>query len=355
MYLGWRHERITGQAYDDFIDAFVQAITKKFPHLFLHWEDFGRDNARRILTHYRDKICTMNGDMQATGVVALSCVLSGATASGTPLRDHRIVIMGAGTAGIGIADQIFAAMQRVGLNSEEARSRFWLVDKNGLLTTQSTLLPFQTAYARKPSDISHWSLRNPNQIDLYDVIHNAKPTILIGCSTATGAFNEEVVKLMASQVERPIIMPLSNPNTLSEAKPDDLVKWTHAKAIIATGSPFPDVCHNEVWYRIAQSNNAFAFPGIGLGAIAVKASRLTDDMLWAATTALSECSPVNQDPMAPLLPKLAEAKMVSYHVALAVAEHAHKEGLAQIDAHADLKALIKASIWEPRYYPYQKV
>ncbi len=355
MYLGWRHERITGVQYDDFIDAFVKAITKKFPTLFLHWEDMGRDNARRILSRYRNNILTMNGDMQATGVVALSCVLSGVIASGIPLKDHRIVILGAGTAGIGIADQIYQAMMRSGLSSDEARAHIWLVDKTGLLTTQSALLPFQTPFARKPADVRQWTLQNKNNIELYDVAYNVKPTILIGCSTAAGAFNESLVKLIASQVERPIIMPLSNPNSLTEAKPEDLMAWTDAKAIIATGSPFPDVFHHEVWYRIAQSNNAFAFPGIGLGAIAVKAKQLSDEMLWAATLALKDCSPVNQDKMAPLLPKLAEAKMVSYRVALAVAEEARKEGLAQIDAHIDLKELIKASMWEPRYYPYRKV
>lgn len=346
MYLGWRHERVTGQEYDDFIDAFVTAITKKFPNILLHWEDFGRQNARRILAHYRDQICTLNGDIQATGVVALACVLAGVTASGMPLREHRVVILGAGTAGIGIADQIYGAMRNAGLSDEEARSRFWLLDKDGLLTTQSTLLPFQQPYARK--DEAH-------AIRLYDVVKSAKPTILIGCSTSAGAFNEEIVKLMAANVNRPIIMPLSNPNSLAEANPEDLLRWTDAKAIIAEGSPFPDVHYNDKYYRIAQSNNAFAFPGIGLGVIVSKAKRLTDGMLWAATQALSACSPVNQDIMAPLLPKLAEAKMVSANVALAVAEQARKEGLAQIPDNANLKEMIKKAMWEPRYYPYKKI
>jgi malate dehydrogenase (oxaloacetate-decarboxylating) len=355
MYLGWRHERITGQEYDDFIDLFVKAITKKFPSIYLHWEDFGRDNARRILNRYHHDICTINGDMQATGVVALGCVLAGVIASGMPLRDHRIIIFGAGTAGIGIADQIRSAMQRAGLSDAEACKQFWVLDKDGLLTTKSTLLPFQTAYARNSNELSSWELRDSHSVGLYDVIKNVKPTILIGCSTATGAFTEEIVTLMASQVNRPIIMPLSNPNSLSEAQPEDLIRWTNAKAIIATGSPFPDVGHQDKTYRIAQSNNAFAFPGIGLGAIAVKAKRLSDDMLWAATNALSQCSPVNQDKMAPLLPKLSEAKMVSYNVALAVATQARKEGLAQIADDIDLKQAIKMALWEPRYYPYKKV
>ncbi|TAK72755.1 MAG: NAD-dependent malic enzyme [Gammaproteobacteria bacterium] len=355
MYLGWRNERITGQEYDDFIDAFVEALIKKFPHVMLHWEDVGRDNARRILTHYRDKICTLNGDMQTTGVVALAAVLAGVMASGVPLRNHRIVIMGAGTAGVGIADQIYGALRRVGLNDEEARERFWLLDRPGLLTKNVSLLPFQAAYARHAEDIMGWELRDPPYIGLYDVVKNVKPTILIGCSTVAGAFAEDIIKMMASQVERPIIMPLSNPTSLSEANPEDLIQWTDGKAIIATGSPFPEVNYNGTGYRIAQSNNALAFPGIGLGVIAVKAKLITDDMLWAATQALSQCSPVKQDKMAPLLPKLAETKMVSFQVALAVAEQARKEGVAQVPDHVDLKALLKKIIWEPKYYPYHKV
>lgn len=355
MYLGWRHERITGQEYDDFIAMFVAAITKKFPQIFLHWEDVGRDNARRILTEYRHKICTMNGDMQATGVVALASVLAGVMASNIPLRDHRIVIMGAGTAGIGIADQIHAALCRSGLSEKEAYARFWILDRAGLLTSQMPSLPFQKAYARDAQDVSNWPLQEINQIGLYDVVKNAKPTILIGCSTASGAFTEEIVKLMHSQTPKPIIMPLSNPTPLSEAKPEDLIKWTHAKALIATGSPFPDVFFNNEWYRIAQSNNALAFPGIGLGAIAAKTKHITDDMLWAATQALTQCSPINQDKMASLLPKLSEAKMVSFNVALAVAEQARKEGLSQLPSQTDLKEVIRNAMWEPRYYPYRKV
>jgi malate dehydrogenase (oxaloacetate-decarboxylating) len=355
MYLGWRHERITGQAYDDFIDACVTAITTLFPNIVLHWEDFGRDNARRILNHYRDKICTLNGDMQGTGVVALASVLAGVVASGVPLNNHRIVIMGAGTAGIGIADQIYDALKRNGLSESEARSRFWLIDKPGLLTHTHSLLPFQVPYARKREELTHWELQDKtNEIRLIDVVKYVKPTILIGCSTMAGAFSEEIVRMMSSHVERPIIMPLSNPTSLAEAKPEDLFHWTKGQAIIATGSPFSEVIYNGARYRIAQSNNAFAFPGIGLGAIAVKAKRITDGMLWAATNALSQCSPVYQDKMAPLLPKLSEIKMVSFNVAYAVALEARKEGLTQIPDHADLKTLIKKTMWEPCYYPYRK-
>lgn len=354
MYLGWRHERITSQEYDDFIDLFVNAITKKFPHVVIHWEDFGRDNARRILDRYRNQICTFNGDIQSTAVVALASVLAGVLASGIPLSEHQVVIMGAGTAGVGIADHIHEAFLREGLSETEARDRIWLVDKSGLLCADSELLIFQKHHAKPLEIVKGWSLENPNHIGLYDVIKNVKPSILIGCSTATGIFDERIVRLMAHETPRPIIMPLSNPNSLSEAKPEDLLKWTNGKVLMATGSPFPKVHFEDKWFRVAQSNNALAFPGIGLGAIASKASHITDDMLWAATLALRDCSPVNQDKLAPLLPKLSESNMVSYHVALAVAEQARKDKVAQVHDQINFKEAIKKIIWRPRYYPYKK-
>jgi len=246
-------------------------------------------------------------------------------------------------------------MLRTGLSKKEAHSRFWLLDRPGLLTDQVSLQSFQVPFARQKGEVSHWELSDPNTISLYDVVKNAQPTILIGCSTSPGAFTEEIVKLMASYTPRPIIMPLSNPNSLSEAQPEDLIKWTNAQAIIAAGSPFSNVEHEGKWHRIAQSNNALAFPGIGLGVIASKARYLSDDMLWAATQALCNCSPVTQDKTAALLPRLSEAKMVSLNVALAVAEQAVKEGLAQISPDANLKQVIKRVMWAPRYYPYRKV
>lgn len=357
MYVGWRHERIQGQDYIDFIDQFVKAIIKKFPQVLLHWEDLGRDNARHILDTYRQKFCTFNGDIQGTGSVALACVLAACTTTQTKLEDQRIVILGAGTAGVGIADQIHAALKRSGLSDQEAYKRFWLLDRSGLLVEDSSLLSFQKPYARSRADVAHWSVANPNNITLLDVVKNIKPTILIGCSTATGAFSEEIIKTMAQHVEHPLIMPLSNPTSKSEARPDDLFHWTNGKALIATGSPFPDILLDDRRIRIAQSNNALAFPGIGLGSIAAKASYLTDDMLWAATEALSQCSPIlhaHQSNQSTLLPKLSEAKFVSRQIALAVASQARKEGVAQIDPKIDLNLAINRVIWEPRYYRYRK-
>jgi malate dehydrogenase (oxaloacetate-decarboxylating) len=355
MYLGWRHERITGSAYEDFIDAFVTAVEKKFPQVLLHWEDVGRDNARRILNHYRDKNCTFNGDIQATGVVAVACILAGVKASGIPLQDHRIVIFGAGTAGAGIADQIKLAMQRNGLSEAEAASKFWLIDKAGLLTEASTgLLDFQKPYARALEDLAAWEVQDQKGASLLEVVQNVKPTILIGCSTVTGAFTEEIIQTMTKHVAKPIILPLSNPLSKSEATPHDVIRWTQGQAIIATGSPYPDVIYEGKQIRIAQCNNAFSFPGIGLGTIAAKAKHITDGMLWAAAQTLSLFSHAHHNPSEPILPKLTESKKIRRQIALAVAQKAREEGISQIDPALDLEHIIDNMIWEPRYYPYRK-
>ena len=216
MYLGWRHERISGSEYDNFIDAFVNAVHKKYPQALLHWEDFGRDNARRILQHYRDKICTINGDIQTTAVVTLACILAAVKASGIPFTDHRIAIFGAGSAGIGIADQVYLAFLKNGLTPEQARSRFWLIDKPGLLTEATPAYEFQKPYLRKTADLKDWQLSDPNYVGLYDVVKNAKPTILIGTSALSNAFTEEIIRAMVQHTLRPIIMPLSNPLTNSK-------------------------------------------------------------------------------------------------------------------------------------------
>jgi len=356
MYLGWRHERITGDAYDEFIDQFVKSITKKYPHILLHWEDFGRENARRILTRYRNEICTINGDIQSTATVALACILAGVNASEIPLKDHRFVIFGAGTAGVGIADQIVSSLQKAGLSLSDAYQHLWLIDKHGLLVEKSgQLLPFQKPFAVSLKSISHWEKRHPEYIDLYDVVKNVKPTILIGCSAVHNAFTEEIVKMMTTYISLPIIMPLSNPTIKSEATPADLLQWTEGRAIIATGTAFPDVAFEGRKIRIAQSNNAFAFPGIGLGTIAVKAKHVTDGMLNAATHALTQCSPANKDKTAPLLPKLSEIHSVSRQIALAVALEARREGLAEIDNSIDLNRAINEVSWHPQYYSYRKI
>ncbi len=353
MYLGWRHERVTGDTYDEFIDMFVSAITKKFPHIYIHWEDFGKENARRILTRYRDKICTINGDMQSTGAVALACILAGVKAQDIPMSEQQIIIFGAGTAGVGIADQVISALQKDGCANPY--EQIWLIDKDGLLMEDLPLFPFQKPYAVSKNRVANWDLENPNRIDLFDVIKNVKPSILIGASAKQNAFTEEMIKMMAKNVLRPMIMPLSNPTAKSEATPEDLLKWTEGRAMIATGSPFRDVNFNDHLIRIAQCNNAFAFPGIGLGTIAVKAKYLSDGMLEAATVALSQCAPIHQDKMSPLLPKLSEIHSVSRQVGFAVALQAKREGLARLDKNIELNRAINEVSWDPKYYPYRKI
>ncbi|HSW70980.1 MAG TPA: NAD-dependent malic enzyme [Gammaproteobacteria bacterium] len=355
MYLGWRHERITGKTYQDFIESFVNAVQRKFPTVLLHWEDVGRDHARSILQHYRDKICTFNGDIQATGVVTVACILAGMEASSIPLKNHRIVIFGAGTAGTGIADQIHLALQHSGLSAEEASSKFWLIDKSGLLTRDSPgLLDFQKPYARSSQELAQWKIKDPANISLDEVVKNIHPTILIGCSAVPGAFTKEIIQNMNKHTKRPIIMPLSNPLSKSEATPHDLIQWTEGQAIIATGSPYPDVIYGGKQIRVAQCNNAFSFPGIGLGAIAAKARFITDGMLWAAAQTLSQFSHAHHNPFEPILPKLTESKKIRRQIALAVAEEARKEGIATVDPALDLEHLIDNMIWEARYYPYKK-
>lgn len=356
MYLGWRHERIVGKEYDNFIDRFVTALIKRIPNIYVHWEDLGRANARNILNRYRDHICTINGDMQSTGVVALATVLAGVMASGIKLQDHRIVILGGGTAGLGIAEQLSGALQQEGLSSQDACKNILIVDKEGLVLQENpATLAFQKPFAISKKSIADWKLQKSGVISFYDVIKNYKPTILIGCSTAKGAFTEEIVKTMAANTPLPIIMPLSNPTAYSEANPEDLLKWTQGKALIATGSPFPEVNFHDHIVRFAQCNNAFAFPGIGLGTIAVQAKRLSDGMLWAAVQALGQCSPVLQDRTAPLLPKFSETRSISRQIALAVALQARREGLAQINEKIDLNMALNQVSWEPKYYPYKKI
>ncbi|MFK4363978.1 malate dehydrogenase (oxaloacetate-decarboxylating) [Bacillus sp. RC55] len=348
FYIGNRHPRITGGAYDEFIDTFVQAINKQFPKALLHWEDFSSRNARKILDKYRHDVCTFNDDIQGTGAVSLAAVLSAVKASGVPLSEHRVVVFGAGTAGIGIADQVRDAMVRVGLSDEESHNRFWCIDRNGLVTdNMEDLLDFQIPYARKEAEVSDW--KQNDAIGLAEVVKHVKPTILIGTSTVAGAFKEEIIKEMASHVERPIILPMSNPTPLAEAKPADLIEWTEGKALVATGSPFEPVTYNGVTYVIGQSNNALIFPGLGLGTIVVRASVMTDGMFAAAAEAVASMVDTSQ-PGAPILPEVEELRNISELVAIEVAKVAVAEGVARENlSDDDIKIAVKEAIWEPEY------
>ena len=348
LYLGVRHKRPQQEPYDAFIDAYVSTALKIFPHALLHWEDFGPGNARRILNRYRGHILTFNDDMQGTGAVNLAAVLAGARASQTPLTQHRVVIFGSGTAGIGIADQLVEAMTSDGLDTAAARARIWCLDRYGLLTDDMTgMRDFQVPYARPAAEVRDWRGRGTaSGIGLGEVVSRVHPTILIGTSTQHGAFTEEIVREMAAHVDRPVILPMSNPTTLSEAIPADLLAWTGGRALIATGSPFSPVTYQGVTYQIGQANNALIFPGLGLGALLARAKRVTDHMITAAAQAVAGLTDATA-PGTPLLPPIDELRTTSAQVAFEVARAAAQDGVAGqtgITAGA-----VRAAMWQPRY------
>ncbi|MET8246353.1 NAD-dependent malic enzyme [Streptomyces sp. NPDC005202] len=356
LYLGTRHPRVDRATYDAFIDAYVRAATKLFPGALLHWEDFGPANARRILDRYRDQVFTFNDDVQGTGAVNLAAVLSGVKASGVPLRDHRIVVFGAGTAGIGIADQLRDALVADGLTAREATARIWAVDRQGLLTEgQEGLRDFQVRYARRPAEVADW--RRDGQlggIPLAEVVERVRPTVLIGTSGQGGAFTEEIVRTMAAHARRPIILPMSNPTDLAEAVPADLLAWTDGRALIATGSPFAPVEYDGVTYRIAQANNALVFPGLGLGAIVAGADRVTDGMLVAAAHAVARQTDATS-PGAPVLPLIDRLRDTSVAVAVAVARAAAEDGVAREVVDDGVEERVRAAMWQPVYAPIKAV
>jgi malate dehydrogenase (oxaloacetate-decarboxylating) len=346
MYLGARHARVRDQRYDDLIDAFVNAATAAFPHAMLHWEDFGATNARRILNKYADQVCTFNDDMQGTAATVLAAAFSAVRATGSHIRDQRVVIYGAGTAGLGIADMMREQMIQEGLTQREATDRFYPLTTDGLILNDSPgLFDFQQPYARSREDIRGWA--GSGKVGLADVVAHVHPTILIGTSTHSGAFTEGIIRDMADHVERPIIMPLSNPTSKCEALPEDLINWTGGRALIATGSPFSPVTHQDRTYHVAQANNALVFPGLGLGVAVAKARRITDRMIAAAADAVAQLSDATT-PGAPLLPPMSELRAVSAAVAVAVAKAAASEGLAQNEIEEPIQQVHDA-MWRPEY------
>ena len=355
LYIGWKHARIRGQDYDEFIDAFVQGIKKRFPHVLLQWEDFAQQNANPILAKYRDKLCTFNDDIQGTAAIATGTLLSALKLSGIPLRDHRIAILGGGSAGCGISNLICQAMMEDGLSEQQARANFYLVDRYGLLLEGAKgLMPFQEKFCQPTHAVEKWTCADVQHITLAEVVKNIHPTVLIGVSGQRGAFTEAIIREMAAYVERPVIFPLSNPTSHSEAIPADIIKWTEDKALIGTGSPFPEVMRQGVLTRIDQTNNAYIFPGMGLGIIAVKARHVTDKMFMLAAKALAACSPTLSNPNANLLPPLTAIREVSFQVALAVAKDAVASGLADNYTDQQIEEMIRNTMWEPHYLPYKK-
>ena len=350
MYIGNRHPRIRGERYDAFIDAYVRTVTTLFPKALLQWEDFAPGNGRRILEKYRNRISTFNDDMQGTGTITLAAVVSAVRVCGSPMRNQRVVILGAGTAGLGIADQIRDAMMREGLSREQAAAQFWLVDADGLLTDdmREGLHDYQAPYARPAAEVKRWKRSGPGQtIDLAEVVRQARPTMLIGASTSAGAFTEAIVREMAKHCERPIIFPLSNPAPMAEATPADLIAWTEGRALIATGSPFQPVTYRGVTYVIGQVNNAMLYPGLCLGAIVSRACHISDSMFAAAANAVSSLVAVRL-PGASLLPHVDDLRIVSLTVAVAVAEAAVEDGLARV-TFKDIVQQVGDAMWEPEY------
>ncbi|HXZ66275.1 MAG TPA: NAD-dependent malic enzyme [Streptosporangiaceae bacterium] len=352
LYIGNRHPRVSADQYDEFLAAFVAAVARLFPRALLHWEDMDPAHARRLLTRYRDQLPSFNDDIQGTGAVNLAAVLAAVKATGIELAEHRIVIFGAGTAGTGIADQLTAALVAGGLPADRARSLFWGIDRYGLIEAgDDRMSADQLRYGRSPAEVAGWQ-RDPalGGIGLAETVRRVHPTVLIGTSARGGAFTEEVVKDMAAHTERPVILPMSNPTELAEARPASLIEWTGGRALVATGSPFPPVDYRSIRYVIGQANNALVFPGLGLGAIVARASRITDAMLSAAAHAVAALVDASA-PGAPLLPEVAALRETSLAVAVAVAQAAVDDGVARATLAADLGRQVRARMWQPVYRP----
>jgi malate dehydrogenase (oxaloacetate-decarboxylating) len=354
LYVGWRHHRVRGDEYDAFVDDFVSAVKKRWPHVLLQWEDFARVNATRLLDRYRDQLCTFNDDIQGTAAIAAATLLSAINVTGIPLEQQKILVLGFGTAGIGITNLLLQLMQDQGASQEYARNRIYAIGRYGLVTENGNgVRPEQLPYARKENEVRDW--RQPNgEITLLDVIKNAKPTVLIGVSGQRGAFTEAAIREMARHTARPIIFPLSNPVSCSEANPQDLLDWTEGRALIGTGSPFGPASFGGKNVPIAQTNNSYIFPGLALGIISSRAKRVTDTMILAAAKELARLVPTQTDKQANLLPSLSESRRLSRSIAHAVGLQAMQDGQAQIADESDLQRELQANIWEPLYVPYQR-
>ena len=356
IYIGWQHKRIRGQEYDDFVETFVRAIERRWPNILLQWEDFAGSNAARLLERYRDRLCTFNDDIQGTAAITTATLLAAVNAAGPPLKEQSVALFGSGAAGVGIANLLMTAMQAAGLSEEQARKRFYVFNRYGLVIEggQGTR-PSQLPFARKRADVAGWQLSGAQDISLLDVVRNAKVTVLAGVSAQAGAFTEEIVREMARQTPRPIIFPLSNPTSCAEATPGDLLRWTDGRALVGTGSPFAPVEVNGKLIRIAQVNNSYIFPGLALGILVAHAGRVTDNMIMAATKALALLSPAREDSSKPLLPPVSDSRRVGLYVAEAVARQAMADGVAQIENPETLQAQLRAYVWEPVYLPYERI
>ena len=355
IYIGWQHPRIRGAEYDEFVEAFVSAVEKRWPHILLQWEDFAGVNAMTLLERYRDRLCTFNDDIQGTAAITTATLLAAVYATGIPLSQQTIAMFGAGSAGIGIVNLLVSAMQDEGLTEAQARQRIYAFNRHGLLIEGCQgIKPGQDTLLRKREDVANWKLSGDGPISLLDVVRNAGVTVLAGVSAQAGAFTEEIVREMARHSERPVIFPLSNPTSKAEATPADLLRWTDGRALVGTGSPFAPVEVNGKLQRISQVNNSYIFPGLALGILVSRARRVTDRMIMAAARMLASLSPARTDKTAPLLPPMSESRQVGLHVGEAVARQAIAEGISTLNE-AEVNEALRAYVWEPVYQPYERI
>ena len=356
IYVGWQHKRVRGQEYDDFVEAFVSAVERRWPHVLLQWEDFAGTNAAILLDRYRNRLCTFNDDIQGTAAVTTATLLAAVNATGVPLKDQTIALFGSGGAGVGIANLLLSAMKEEGLTEAQARSRIYAFNRYGLLVEGGRgIRGTQEPWVRPRADVAGWQLSGGEDVSLLDVVRNAGITALVGTSAHAGAFTEEVVRAMASHVERPIIFPLSNPTSCAEATPIDLLHWTNGRAIVGTGSPFAPVEVDGKLIPIAQTNNSYIFPGLALGILVSRARRVTDGMIMAAARALAQLSPAREDRNGRLLPPIAESRKVGLIVAEAVGRQAIADGVATLPGEASLNDQLRAYVWDPVYLPYERL
>jgi len=354
IYMGWRHHRVRGPEYDEFIETFVSAVEKRWPHVLLQWEDFAGSNAARLLAKYRDRLCTFNDDIQGTAAVVLATLLAAMKAAGTKLAEQRIAILGFGSAGIGIANLLVKALEDEGLNEAEARGRIYAMGRPGLLVEGAEgIHAEQKGFVRPQTDLAGWKVQDAKQVRLEEVVRNAKITVLIGVAGRAGMFTEDAVSAMAKNTERPIVFPLSNPTSKSEATPEDVLRWTDGKALIGTGSPFEPVNLGNRRICIDQTNNSYVFPGLALGTVASRARRVSDAMIMTAARTLASLSPVEQDRNGSLLPPMAQSRALSRVIATAVAREAIREGLSSL-SDAEVDNAVAAHVWEPRYIRYER-
>lgn len=354
LYMGWRHPRITGEEYFEFVDMFINAVKRRWPEVLLQFEDFAQQTALPLLERYRDEMCCFNDDIQGTAAVALGCLMAASSVSGRSLCEQTVVFLGAGSAGCGIAEHIIQQMIAEGLSEVEARARIFMVDRFGLLTDdQANLPPFQRQLSQPRTIVESWGVES-EKMTLMDVVCHAHPTVLIGVTGQPGLFSEAIIREMYKYCKLPIIMPLSNPTSRVEARPEDIIEWTEGNAIVATGSPFNPVIYKGKEYPIAQCNNVYIFPGIGLGCLASRATRITENMLITASRTLASFSPMKSNKDSPLLPDINNIQEVTKAIAFSVGIAAQRDGVAIRIPEESLRGKIDEIFWHPQYRQYRR-